>query len=380
MAEYYISSTKYTIQERQTKKHGTVYDVVFRIVDQSGAEKQKRLSGYRTKREAKEAHAEFVAEHCEIRKGAAKKPAAEPKKRVTVAEAVERYLIVVESQLKVSSVYEKRKVFDRVILPFFDGKYMDEIDKQMMREYQDYLWSRRKSNGEPYAYSRNEKDRVFFSAFLSWASDVYDIHNYLTEIKKPRERRAKTEIEIWTREEFEQFISAVDDPLYKAFFSVLFWTGRRKGEVVALSPKDVLDGRIRWDKSITTKTLDAKYAVTTTKEDKSDVLPICDRARKAIEEYMPLVDDGAAFLFGGQDPIPFSSIDHAYDRYIRKSGVRKIRLHAFRHSFVSMLISEGASYQVVAKLISDNVEQVISTYAHLYEGDVDRAVERLNMI
>lgn len=32
--KYYISSTKYAIQERQTKKHGRVYDVVFRITDE----------------------------------------------------------------------------------------------------------------------------------------------------------------------------------------------------------------------------------------------------------------------------------------------------------------------------------------------------------
>ena len=32
MIEYYISSTKYSLQERQTKLNGRVYDVVFRVV------------------------------------------------------------------------------------------------------------------------------------------------------------------------------------------------------------------------------------------------------------------------------------------------------------------------------------------------------------
>ena len=44
MVEYYISSTKCSIQERKTKKHGTVYDVVFRIVTMDGKEIQKKLS------------------------------------------------------------------------------------------------------------------------------------------------------------------------------------------------------------------------------------------------------------------------------------------------------------------------------------------------
>ena len=52
---YYISSNKFNIQERQTKKNGRVYDVVFRITTQDGYSKQKKLSGYKTKTLAKEA-------------------------------------------------------------------------------------------------------------------------------------------------------------------------------------------------------------------------------------------------------------------------------------------------------------------------------------
>ena len=35
MSQYYISSTKYNLQERQTKKHGKVYDVVSRMLHQN---------------------------------------------------------------------------------------------------------------------------------------------------------------------------------------------------------------------------------------------------------------------------------------------------------------------------------------------------------
>ena len=51
--EYYIVSTKYSWKTRQTKS-GTVYDVVFRIIDkQTLQEHQKRLCGFKTKAEAK---------------------------------------------------------------------------------------------------------------------------------------------------------------------------------------------------------------------------------------------------------------------------------------------------------------------------------------
>ena len=63
---FYISSTKYTLQERMTKNRGRVYDVVFRIITLDGTEKQKKLSGYSTKTAAKNAYTEFVTEYCEL--------------------------------------------------------------------------------------------------------------------------------------------------------------------------------------------------------------------------------------------------------------------------------------------------------------------------
>ena len=55
--------------------------------------------------------------------------------------------------------------------------------------------------------------------------------------------------------------------------------------------------------------------------------------------------------------------------YIAKAGVKRIRIHDLRHSFVSMCIHLGASVYVVADLIGDTVEQVLKTYGHLYEED-----------
>lgn len=42
MKNYYITSNKYSIQERKTKKQ-TVYDIVFRVITVDGIEKQKKV-------------------------------------------------------------------------------------------------------------------------------------------------------------------------------------------------------------------------------------------------------------------------------------------------------------------------------------------------
>jgi hypothetical protein len=47
MQQYYISSTKYSIQERQTKLNGKVFDLYFYVTTLDGEKKQKRLSSKR---------------------------------------------------------------------------------------------------------------------------------------------------------------------------------------------------------------------------------------------------------------------------------------------------------------------------------------------
>lgn len=47
------------------------------------------------------------------------------------------------------------------------------------------------------------------------------------------------EIEIWTLDEFNKFIEAVDKPAIKLAFEIMFWAGVRVGELLALYPKDI---------------------------------------------------------------------------------------------------------------------------------------------
>ena len=88
MAEYYISSNKYSLQERQTKR-GRVYDVVFRIITLDGDEKQKKLSGFTTKALAKQAYVDFVTTKCELVKNNPIKKKDPSKKEPTVRELLQ---------------------------------------------------------------------------------------------------------------------------------------------------------------------------------------------------------------------------------------------------------------------------------------------------
>ncbi len=380
MTKYYILSTKYSLQERQTKKNGKLYDVVFRISDADGNVTKKALCGYKTKTLAKQAYAEFVTANCELAKNnpsIMQKRAEKGKEIVTVTNLAKNYFQAARNQIKNSTIYEKEKIFDLLILPRFGSYQLKQMTKQELYKWQDELWSSKNpKTNDYYSYKYLSKIRTYLSAFLSWCAERNDgFINYLLQIKKPKRRTPKTEMQFWTREEFDTFISVVDNPMYHTFFSTLFFTGRRKGEVLALSPDDVKSDSIKFNKSLTRKTLsDSTYEITSTKTEKVSSTPICEPLKKELQKYE--VPEGR-FFFGGNAPLTDNTLRRAFNKYAEKAGVKQIRIHDLRHSFVSMLIHLGANLTVVADLIGDTLAQVTKTYAHLYEEDKTKIISKI---
>lgn len=384
MADFYISSVKFSISERKTKKHGTVYDVVFRVITPDGVERQKKLSGFSTKAAAKQAHAEFVTEHCELIKSnhpvkRKKKEQVSAAPAPTVAELVSLYLASVATQNKESTVLDKKHCYEQYILPAYGQCTPDVFTKEELYRWQDGLWAMKNPRtGDYYAYKHLEKIRSHLGSFLAWLESRHGYPNNMRLVTKPRRKTPQKRMEIWTRDTFDRFIDVVDDPMYKCLFTLMFYTGRRKSELFALTPDDIKLGEkknvIRFDKQVSRKTLDGTaYKITATKAVKEHTVPICKVAADALREY----DMQEPFVFGGEKPLAENTVTRTFRRYCKKAGLEPIRIHDMRHSFVSMLIHYGANFSVVADLISDTTEQVIKTYAHLYEEDKQAVLNKI---
>ena len=366
-AQYYISSNKYSLQERITKR-GKVYDVVFRIITIDGQEKQKKLSGFSTKGLAKQGYLEFVNENCELVKNNPLKKKNTQKEEPTVGELFRAYLATLGNINKESVIYDKQNIFRNYILPDYESTKAKNITEESLYLWQDKLWAtKNEKNGNYFSHKYLTKIRGLFSTFLTWVEKRYGYKNYFLVMDKPKRRSPKKEMLFWTREEFEQFIAVVNDPTWHALFTFMFFTGRRKGEIFALYPEDVHEKNISFSKSVNRRTFGKEtWEITTTKEDKECVIPICKVIQDEIKAYTP---PKGKFYFGGEKPLAATTVARVFNKYIEQAGVKRIRIHDLRHSFVSMLIHLGANFIVVADLISDTVEQVIKTYGHLYQED-----------
>ena len=379
MKEFYISSNKYSLSERQTNR-GKVFDVRFRVITFDGIEKQKRLSGYANKTLAKQAYLDFVTNKCELVKSnpiKRQKQAEKGKENLTIDILSKQYFLSVRNQLKDSSIYELQNSFKLMILPKYKDYQLKDLTKQELIKWQDELWSKTNPRtNEYYSYKYLCKIRMAFSSFLTWCAERYEYcTNHFLNIKKPKKRVSKTEMQFWTREEFEQFISVVDNPTYKTLFAMLFYTGRRKGEVLALSYNDVKENEIIFNKSLTRKTLDGSfYNITSTKAEKKATTIICKPLKEILNTYNK---PNGEFFFGDKKPIAENTLTRAFDRYCDIAKVKRIRLHDLRHSFVSMIISLGANVMVVADLIGDKTEQIFETYGHLYTDDKAKIMSKI---
>ena len=68
-------------------------------------------------------------------------------------------------------------------------------------------------------------------------------------------------------------------------------------------------------------------------------------------------------------------------RGIKLSGVKKIRIHDFRHSHASLLIELGFTPKEIAERLGhENIETTLNTYSHLYPNKQERMADRLESL
>lgn len=366
--QYYISSNKYSVKESQSKKNGKVYEITFRVITLDGEEKQIHRRGFKTKTLAKEYYLDFVKNHCELVKNNPIRRKNVEKVEPTINDLFKEYMATLGNDNKFTTIYEKNNDFRIYILPHFGNKKPKQLTVQELMRWQDTVWNTKKPDtDEYYSYKYLTRIRGNFNTFLNWVEKMYGYKNYLREVDKKKKRAPKVEMQFWTKDEFQRFIVNVKEPVYHALFTFMFYTGRRKGELFALTPADVTPTTIRINKNITRKTKsDKPYEVTSTKAEKSQTLPVCKIVQDEIAAYEPQ----APFYFGGEKPLSSTTVARVFEKYTEIAGLKRIRIHDLRHSFASMLISEKANLWVVGTLLGDEIDQILRTYGHLYKDDL----------
>ena len=349
-----------------------LWSVRFRIMEYDG-EKQKRLSGFKTKKEAQQAFVDYTANHKIVK----------PTKHIIFDDVLSLYLKDCKTNNASSTVYDKEHIFLRFITPYFSKRSIESITKADLVEWQNYIWNlKNKKTNKTYAWEYLSKIRITFQTFLEYCENIYDIPNRFKTIKIPKNKELKKEINFWDIDTFNKFISSVDDILWNTMWATFMYTGARFNEIRALADNDIVDNQITINKSLEGKKSSAPE-IKATKNYKIVHKKIPDILASKIIEYKKWKQNNNIsnkFLFGGDIPLSENTIRRQLRKDINNANVSSITPHGFRHSYVSLLIHLGINTKVIAELIGDREEQVIETYGHLYPQAKEDAINLLNSV
>ena len=163
-------------------------------------------------------------------------------------------------------------------------------------------------------------------------------------------QRSDEEVEFWTKEEYLQFIEAVKDKNISFYaFEILYWTGIRLGELRALTKADFDFDKKTMRISKSAQRINGEEVIT---DPKDYFLKI---------EYFS--EDEQIF------PKCKTYFNKEMERGIKKSKVKKIKkikLHALRHSHISLLIEMGFTPVDIAARTGHESIKVLMDYSHMF--------------
>lgn len=160
---------------------------------------------------------------------------------------------------------------DTKILPYFKNLKMNEITPGDVRKWQNEMVAFRYENGKSYSQTYKKTMHNILSAIFNHACRFYNLKSNPARQAGNMGREEKKEMLFWTTEEYKKFSEAViDKPVSFYAFEMLYWTGMRLGELLALTMEDFdfEKNTVRINKSY--QRLQGQDVITTPKTPKSN--------------------------------------------------------------------------------------------------------------
>ncbi|MDP3783158.1 MAG: tyrosine recombinase [Sphingopyxis sp.] len=212
--------------------------------------------------------------------------------------------------------------------------------------------------------------RQFF-AFLLDEGDRAD--NPALDIARPTTRRPLPRI--LTHEHVERlFAQAEEDAAGEApparavrmllLLELLYGSGLRASELVAL-PRRAIAG-------------EREYLIVRGKGDKERLVPLSDRARGALDRWVPLLADGSLWLFpSGKSHVSRVRLFQMLRDLAGRAGIDPIAVspHVLRHAFATHLLEGGADLRALQLMLGHADIATTEIYTHV---DSRRLVELVN--
>lgn len=264
-------------------------------------------------------------------------------------------------------------MINKHILPYFGTKKLNEITPADIIQWQKIIQEKNLSK----TYERMIQNQI--NALFNHAQRIYNLKENPCKKVKRMGKSDADKLDFWTKEEYDTFISGADKRSEDyLMFEILFWTGIREGELLALtlSDFDMSDNLLNINK--TYHRINGKDVISTPKTDNSvRTIIIPNFLKEEVQEYIGqhygLPENERLF------PIVARTLQKRLKKYEEKTGVKPIRVHDLRHSHVAYLINQGVEPLIIKERLGHkNIQITLNTYGHLYPSRQKEIAEMLD--
>lgn len=349
------------------------------LIDEFGRKKQKEKRGFKTKKEAKLAEEKLVQENEKRIQDREKL-----KNCISFSQLTKEYLEYKHLKLKINA-YKTIESRIRVhITPYFEK--FENIHDILPA---DYINWQIEIDKKVKSFNYKSSLHTAFVNLLNYAMDFHGLkENVASKIKNFSNKTSHSQnINYWDYEEYQNFINGVDDALYHLLFEVLYFTGLRIGECLALTWNDLQQDYLNINKTLTRvyednkKILNSPKTTSSNRQVKLDPITLQHLLEYKEKQKKKIYFKNDWFIFGDLKSLSTTTIDRKKNYYCEKTHTKKIRIHDFRHSHVSLLISNGVPITVIQKRLGhSNSSITLKIYAHMLKQDEDKAIYTINRI
>lgn len=347
--------------------------------DMYGNRKQKQSKMYPSKSLAKEAEMDFLTKT---------RTTDEVDYNIMFKYVFNKWLEYKLKKVKITTWYKIEKALKKHILEYFKSYKLHCIKEKDINSFSYELKNKK--------LSIRYINRIlgYLQEILSYASVNYGynikISNNITKFRddSPKENLKDSETNFLTLDEFEKLIINTDDEYYELIYTFFYKTGIRLGEFLSLKWKDVdfINKTIKINKSLSKDCPQKGTIIVKPKTNNSiRLVDIDDELTTMLLKYQETQKkiygyNENWFIFGGIKEMSPTTMRRYLAKHLKKANIKKITIHGFRHSHVSLLINLGCDSRDVAERIGDTVQVVEKTYYHMFPKKKKETVTKLNLL
>lgn len=290
-------------------------------------------------------------------------------------------------------------ILDAHILPVFAHRKLDGIQPIHISQYLDSLET---DNG--FLSATIYKHYAILRSIFNYATDELNIlkKNPVSSVKKPKVKNKK--MDVYTDQEVDQLFALLDKELthYALMVKLAIMGGFRRGEILGLLWENInFEGGSIFVEYTLTYTKDKGYEMKPPKNGESRTVSMPQFIMNELKDYhhkykkdrlqsaelwdrqykdyvfsTSELNEKGNTIFG--KPFYPGSVSRWWNRFLDRTGFRKIRFHDLRHTASTLLINQGEHPKnISARLGHKDIQITMNLYGHALQEASKNAADKL---